>query len=179
MSPSVLARVLFGDSTLPTTHLTIVPAVLHDYCRYKVAHADYPGIVPKPGTSVRGVYVSGLTSFDRRNLDIFEGAQYQRQKVNVKLVGKQEQKLHDERFGLQDQKSDLFEKAEGYVEGKDLLSAETYVFIEGEDKLEDSEWSFDEFVKEKLYRWADKSEEYAGMCTSNFTVIALAIMGAG
>ena len=41
------------------------------------------------------------------------------------------------------------------------VDAETYVFIDRGD-LMDAEWDFHAFVREKLWRWADLSEEYAG-----------------
>jgi len=150
MAPNVLARVLNGDSSIPTSHLHIVPAILHNHTRYKVAHADYPGIIPSPITSsstatatrVRGVFVSGLTSYDLKNLDIFEGSQYERRKVMVALL---------------DVEGDL--KGKGHIEGMEV-ECDTYVFVAGDELLEDKEWCFEEFVKEKLYRWADSSEEY-------------------
>jgi len=40
------------------------------------------------------------------------------------------------------------------------MEAETYVF-KHRDELEDSEWDYDTFRKEKMHRWADHSEEYA------------------
>lgn len=146
MAPSVLARVLNGDSSIPITHLEIIPARLHDYCRYKVAHADYPGVVPKKGETVRGVYVAGLTNFDMKNLDIFEGDQYVRQRVKVRLLAVE---------------GDL--QCRGHVEGEEV-SADTYIFVAGDELLEDSKWNFEGFVNEKMYRWANTSEEYAGMC---------------
>ena len=47
-------------------------------------------------------------------------------------------------------------EAEG--EGKD---AQAYVYVAGDDNLEKREWDFEEFRREKMYRWTDKSWEYA------------------
>jgi hypothetical protein len=52
-------------------------------------------------------------------------------------------------------------KGIGHVEGVEV-ECDTYVFVAGEELLEDKEWSFEEFVTEKLYRWADTSKEYEG-----------------
>ena len=41
------------------------------------------------------------------------------------------------------------------------MDAETYVFLDQND-LSDEEWSYDEFVKEKIHRWIYSSEEYSG-----------------
>lgn len=156
MAPTVLARVLNGDSSLPTSHLTILPALLPGHMRYKVKKADYPGIVASDISDcrVRGVFVSGLTTFDLKNLDIFEGDQYERRKVKVRIL--------IEEGNL---------KGEGHIEGEEVES-ETYIFTAGDDMLEDTEWSFEEFVREKLYRWADSSDEYAGEC---FLTIVMAL----
>lgn len=144
MAPNVLARVILGDSSLPTTHLTILPALLPNHLRYKVKKADYPGVVPtdRPDARVRGVYVSGLTSFDLKNLDIFEGDQYTRRSVKVTIL--------EEEGNL---------KGEGHVAGEEA-TCETYIFTAGQEYLEDQPWSFETFVKEKIWRWADQSEEY-------------------
>ena len=57
-------------------------------------HADYPGILPQTQSqtqgevvaSVRGTVVSGLTEGDLWRLDIFEGSQYERRRVAVKVL---------------------------------------------------------------------------------------------
>jgi hypothetical protein len=145
MSPQVLYRVLFGFAkpTKAKQHqLTIVPAILHSYCRHKVRMCDYPGIIPQEGKSVLGVYVTGLDDQNIWRLDIFEGYQYRRDKVKVKLL--------EEAHGTEN----------GRIEGQEV-EAETYVFLDKDD-LMDEEWSYDEFVKEKIHRWVDTSEEYDG-----------------
>ena len=145
MSPQVLYRVLF-NFTKPTkakqNQLTIVPAILHSYCRHKVYMCDYPGIISQEGKSVLGVYVTGLDDQNIWRLDIFEGSQYRREKVKVKLL----QEVHGTKIGR--------------VEGQEV-DAQTYVFLDKND-LMDEEWSYDEFVKEKIHRWVDTSEEYDG-----------------
>jgi hypothetical protein len=149
MAPEILHRVLFGTSNLsshPTLHaaaskLTITSAILHDYCRHKVLYADYPGIVPQQGASVRGTFVTGLTDENVRSLDWFEGTEYERVKVAVVLLRDGEDRD---------------------VEGSEVKEAETYVFTAGDGSLEKEEWDYEVFRREKLGRWADRSEEYAG-----------------
>lgn len=145
MAPQVLYRVLFGLSKLPKAQreqLTIVPALLHSYCRHKVFMADYPGIIPQEGKSVLGVYVTGLDNRNISRLDTFEGGQYRRVKVKVRLL----EGVHNMQIGG--------------TEG-DEVEAETYVFKDKYDLMEE-EWDFQEFVKEKMWRWTDTSEEYNG-----------------
>jgi len=103
---------------------------------------DYPGIISQEGKSVLGVYVTGLDDQNIWRLDIFEGSQYRREKVKVKLL----QEVHGTENG----------RAEGQE-----VDAQTYVFLDKND-LMDEEWSYDEFVKEKIHRWVDTSEEYDG-----------------
>lgn len=156
MEPKVLYRVLFGSAKpekAKQDQLTIVPAVLHSYCRHKVHLADYPGIIPQEGKSVLGVYVAGLDDKNIWNLDIFEGFQYRRERVKVKLL---------EAHGTEN----------GRIEGQEV-DAETYVFLPVyRDQLMNEEWSYDEFVKEKLHRWVDTSEEYDGKfdCLAKYAV---------
>jgi hypothetical protein len=98
---------------------------------------DYPGIIPQYDRSVLGVYVTGLDDGNMSNLDAFEGPEYRRDKVKVQLL--------DEAGGTEGQEAE----------------AETYVFLD-ENYLVNEEWSYDEFVKEKIHRWIYTNEEYDG-----------------
>lgn len=149
MAREILYRVCYGSQKLAegsfqaslAAALTIKPAILHDYCRHKVKRADYPGIVMEKGHTVRGTYVTGLTDHDIMMLDGFEGSEYHRRKVKVVVL-----KPND--------KKKLVENEE--------VQAETYVFTAGRNRLEDEEWDYDEFRREKMHRWVDLSIEYEG-----------------
>jgi hypothetical protein len=142
MAPEVLHRVCYGPGaigkdpakTYLASQLTIQPAILHDYCRHRVRHCDYPGIVAEASHTVRGTYVTGLTDGDIFRLDTFEGSEYRRIKVKVELV----------------------------EDGGESVEAETYLYTAGEHRLEKMEWSYEEFRKDKMHRWADNSSEYQG-----------------
>jgi len=144
MVREILHRVCYGAGqvksdpakALLASQLSIQPAILHDFCRHRVRSCDYPGIIPEKGHTVRGTYVTGLTDGDIYRLDYFEGDEYERRKVKVKLVN------------------------EG--EGGKELEAETYVYIAGDETLEKMEWDFEEFRRERLHRWTGESEEYQG-----------------
>jgi gamma-glutamylcyclotransferase (GGCT)/AIG2-like uncharacterized protein YtfP len=43
-----------------------------------------------------------------------------------------------------------------------LCDAETYVWTSGNQYLEETEWDFEEFCREKLHRWVGNSDEYRG-----------------
>lgn len=122
------------------------PAVLHGYQRHRVRHADYPAILPIKGSSVRGTYVTGLTDADIWRLDIFEGSEYRRDKVKIRILTT---------VGDSDGK--------GNVEGEEA-EAETYIWHSDSGKLEGREWDFTEFQREKMRFWvgAKGEGEYAG-----------------
>ena len=142
MVPQVLYRVIYG-TTRPTpsqiSRLTIEPAILPKYTRRRVRHCDYPAIIPsvKPGACVRGTYVRGITSEDQVRLDLFEGVQYDRVRLPLNLI---------------DEQGDKGEEKE----------ADTYVWADDESDLEDGEWDFEEFKREKMRRWVGSDEEYEG-----------------
>ena len=147
MAPEVLHRVVRGPTTTTESHqsLSMVrPAILHDYHRCKVRNADYPAIIPMDGACVRGSFVSGLSDAAMRRLDIFEGSEYIRRHVKLKLL---------EQVGDVDGK--------GNVEGEEV-EAETYVWCSPMSELENEEWDFAEFQREKMHRWVGSCAEHPG-----------------
>lgn len=124
MVPAVFYTVCYGAKDVPDAIAalhTFKPAVLHGYVRRRVRYADYPGITAKEGHQVAGSFVTGLTSANLAKLDYFEGGQYERRRVRVKLLDK---------VGNA--------RGEGNVEGEEA-TAEVYVFLD-EGDLEDKEW---------------------------------------
>ncbi|RPB03534.1 hypothetical protein L873DRAFT_1670109 [Choiromyces venosus 120613-1] len=139
MATPVLYRVIYGTSTPESWQngsLRVRPALLPSYCRYHVKNVDYPGIVPEAGKSVRGTCVEGLTEMDIWRLDIFEGTEYTRKVVQIKILDKEGNETGEEK------------------------EATTYEWVAGEDELEDEEWDFQHFVKEKLSFWTSDVKEY-------------------
>ncbi|KAI4279203.1 MAG: hypothetical protein LQ337_000438 [Flavoplaca oasis] len=145
MEPQVLYRVCYGTST-PTSFqkslLSFRPALLHEHRRHRVLQHDYPAIVPQQCSSVRGTYVHGLTDGDLYRLDIFEGEEYERRRVKINIL-----------------EIEGNEAGEGNVEGEEV-DVETYIWVAGKTKLEDREWDFAEFRREKMRNWITSSEEY-------------------
>lgn len=124
MVPAVLYTVCYGSKDVPDAIAglhSFKPAVLHGYLRRRVAYADYPGITKAEGRQVAGCLVTGLTRANLEKLDYFEGGQYERRRVKVRLL----KKVGDA-------------QGEGNVEG-DEVTAETYVFLVAKD-LEEKEW---------------------------------------
>jgi hypothetical protein len=156
MVPEVLYRVCYGTprpTPFQASLLTFKPAILSGYVRRKVRFTDYPGITPAAASaSVRGTYVHGLTDGDIWRLGIFEGSQYERRKLRVRLL------IDDVRESHVKGKGSIIGT---YVEGEEL-EADTYVFTAGEERLEEGEWDFVEFKRSKLARWTGLNEEYRG-----------------
>ncbi|KAL9613275.1 MAG: hypothetical protein Q9167_002184 [Letrouitia subvulpina] len=147
MAPPVLHRVCYGSST-PTAFqkslLQFQPAILHGYCRRRVLGCDYPAIVPSADDTVRGTYVRGLTDGDIWRLDVFEGSEYDRRKVRINILDVAGN-----------------ENGEGNVEGVER-ETETYVWIADKEELEEREWDFAEFRRDKMQNWVGGSSQYDG-----------------
>ena len=88
-----------------------------------------------------GVYVTGLTDGDLFRLDMFEGGEYTRQKVEVQIMKK----------GAKD--------GDG---AEERVETETYIYTEGDEYLEKKEWDYEEFRRDKMQNWTGESDEYAG-----------------
>ncbi|KAI1129442.1 AIG2-like family-domain-containing protein [Nemania abortiva] len=152
MAPEVFFTVCYRNSidnvaVLKKLH-QFKPAILHGYCRRRVKWADYPGITPDPEHEVRGVYVTGLTSANMKHLDDFEGSEYDRKTVKVRLLSK----VGDD-------------KGTGNVEGEEV-ECEVYVFNKlGE--LENREWDFEEFRTQKMKKWT--REDYGFTDSDHFS----------
>jgi hypothetical protein len=142
MAPEVLFTVLYNtarpvDAIRQLHELT--PAVLEGYCRHRVKFADYPGIIPEDNSSVLGLYVTGLTEANMQKLDYFEGSEYERTMVKVKL-----------RRGSGDELK--IEENKAY----------SYVFLYPH-RLEKGEWNFEQFHKEKMSRWTRADYIFEGV----------------
>ncbi|KAF4975197.1 hypothetical protein FZEAL_7982 [Fusarium zealandicum] len=140
MAPEVFFSVVYGDKNPPQAikdlH-TFSPAILEGYCRRKIQYADYPAVVQEKGHTVLGVYATGLTDANVEKLDTFEGGDYDKEKVHVKLL---------EKDG----------KPTTHGEHKEAF---VYVFLHREDTLEE-EWDFEDFRKTKMQSWTRGSWAY-------------------
>ncbi|KAK1778236.1 AIG2-like family-domain-containing protein [Copromyces sp. CBS 386.78] len=137
MVPDVFYTVCYNSKTVPdviASQHKFTPAILHGYSRRRVKWADYPGITEDAGHSVFGMFAEGLTKANLGKLDYFEGAEYQRRTVKVKLL---------------DKVGDV--TGEGNVEGEER-EAQVYVFMPTQH-LEEKEWDLEEFKRDKLKLW--------------------------
>lgn len=53
------------------------------FVRYRIRDADYPGILPQPGSSIDGTLFRGITPEELLRLDEYESDLYVRQTVTV------------------------------------------------------------------------------------------------
>ncbi|KAH0841826.1 hypothetical protein AYO21_03195 [Fonsecaea monophora] len=150
MAPGVLHRVIHGTHTPEAWQkdlITVRPAMLQNYRRHRVKHADYPAIIPHSDSRVRGSLVTGLTQGDIYRLDIFEGSQYKRDVVKVQV--------------LKDVELDQAAPEEDSNDPEVLeeVEAQTYVWLEGEETLEPQEWDFEAFKRDKMRAWMGIDED--------------------
>ncbi|KAK9775591.1 hypothetical protein SCAR479_07697 [Seiridium cardinale] len=154
MAAEVFFTVCYRNSTTDIKLLKSLhkfqPALLHGYCRRRVRDADYPGITPDPDHEVRGMLVTGLTSANIYHLDFFEGDEYTREKVKVKVLTR----VGDD-------------EGKGNVEGEEV-ETEVYVF-KSPEYLEDREWDFHEFRTQKMKRWT--REDYGFEDSEHFAPV--------
>ncbi|KAJ6107535.1 disease resistance protein Aig2 [Penicillium sp. IBT 18751x] len=164
MAPQVLHRVIHGrrePELWQKTMLRFQPAVLLGYRRHRVRGADYPGIVPASEatarSSVLGTLVCGLTDGDVHRLDMYEGDEYTRDPVTVRVLG--ESIPGGNESALEAHLKDVLNATEekSKVEG-DEVQAKTYVWVAGEGRLEDAEWDFETFKKDKMSWWVNADE---------------------
>lgn len=100
-------------------------------------NCDYPAVTPEAGSTVRGTFVSGLTEGDIWRLDIFEGDEYARRKVRLRVLSNRDKEDEE-------------------------VETETYVWVAGREKLEAGEWDFDAFRREKMGAWVGGGDEADG-----------------
>lgn len=172
MAPQILHRIIHGSSTPEPWQealLSVKAAVLPGYRRHRVAGADYPAIISaqtdpsgKPA-AVLGTLVTGLTEGDVHRLDKFEGDEYEKRAVKVQILAQQSNGVEGDLHHILNEKVHCSDDAVISDEkGMDsqIVEALAYVWIAGKQLLEDAEWDFGSFQREKMQWWleADPSE---------------------
>jgi len=147
MAPEVFFTVCYNMSRPPpalANDHSFHPAVLPGFSRRRVKTEDYPGITEQEGHEVRGTLATGLTETNIYRLDYFEGGEYERRILKVKV---------------------LKHKNDGGPEGEEWedVNASVYVF-QNPDRLEAREWDYEEFRREKLQKWSRADYVFDGTC---------------
>ncbi|HYD96784.1 MAG TPA: gamma-glutamylcyclotransferase family protein [Noviherbaspirillum sp.] len=78
MFPEIWTRVVRG-------HYRAMPARLDGHARFEIVGETYPGMVERRGSVVEGVLYLDVAPADIDALDAFEGAEYRRAAVQVRL----------------------------------------------------------------------------------------------
>jgi gamma-glutamylcyclotransferase (GGCT)/AIG2-like uncharacterized protein YtfP len=78
MFPEVWQRVVRGG-------YRSAPAVLDGHARFALAGETYPGTIASTGASVAGIVYFDVSDADVAALDAFEGSEYRRDRVQVRL----------------------------------------------------------------------------------------------
>jgi len=149
MAPGVLYRVIYGSAKPEAWQqdlTTVRPAVLESYRRHRVKDMSYPAITPHSHSSVRGSVVTGLTDGDLYRLDVFEGSQYDRKKVKVRVLSNTSL-------------SGGMQNGESAHKIAEEVEAETYIWKDDITELEEKEWDFEEFKRDKMKFWMGDSGE--------------------
>ncbi|KFY15098.1 hypothetical protein V492_02236 [Pseudogymnoascus sp. VKM F-4246] len=156
MVPQILYRVCYGtENPLAEliSHLSLSPALLRNYSRRKVLKADFPAIIAQPNHTVFGTLIRGLTDADVKWLDHFEGDMYKRVRIEVEAL---EAEVFDAHGNIREEE---MEKVKATKEGeRKMVKAETYVWDLSKKQLEDEEWLFADFRREKMKNWVDGPE---------------------
>lgn len=150
MVPQILKSVLDNE---PITAFNVSNATLKGYTRHHVIGEDYPAITKDGETvlqkkltdeesTVHGALIEGLADYHMDLLDQFEGDEYER--ISTKAFRTTENEICTEQW-----------KPSGKAtpHNFDEVDCEVYVWRDSSDRLESKLWTFDAFIKEKLYRW--------------------------
>ena len=74
----VLGRAVLADD--------MTPASAANFAIFKVAHVSYPCLLPVSGATAIGALLSGLSAQDMAILDRFEGVNYTRMPITIRLA---------------------------------------------------------------------------------------------
>ncbi|KAF8934544.1 hypothetical protein BGZ58_005628 [Dissophora ornata] len=148
MEPKVLNSVTRPG---PEANLYTVRASIEGFIRYPYHDEPYPGMIASTEKShkVEGLLVFGHTMMDRFRLDQFEGSEYTREVLQVKVLDPV-----PGAYNVQGQSMPLT--------AGDIVSAYVYVFTGPHEHLDRTkEWDFDAFQREHVAIWMQTSPDFA------------------
>jgi hypothetical protein len=138
---------------------------LPDHTRHQVKLEDYPGILPYSRSKlllgrdldaeercVRGTLVVGLSNSDLDALDVFEGDEYVRQSVIVYPLEPLASLSESSAFQAESLDSAAPPPAPAPFQLADPVEAESYIY-DSLSHLKADLWSFDDFLKNKAWKW--------------------------
>ncbi|THG97666.1 hypothetical protein EW145_g7570 [Phellinidium pouzarii] len=142
-----------------------------EHTRHRIKDCDYPGVIPyaksrnlfdhdltREERSVRGNLVAGLSKEDIELLDVFEGDEYVREKVQVHLLGSIEP-LNNPSGAIVSSTS-----APLPVDLGEPVDTEVYIWSAPTTFLVPELWSYEVFIRDNAWKWvgpAETKESYA------------------
>ncbi|KAF9141139.1 hypothetical protein BG015_001379 [Linnemannia schmuckeri] len=134
----------------PEANLYTVPAAIRGYVRYSYHNEPYPGMIAtkEEGCIVEGLLVFGHSLMDRFRLDQFEGSEYTREILSVKVLAPVPGD-----FNVMNGKKPL---AAG-----DVIQSYVYVFTGPHAHLDQSRpWDYEAFKRDHLELWMSTSSDF-------------------
>ncbi|KAK3816749.1 MAG: putative disease resistance protein Aig2 [Linnemannia elongata] len=135
----------------PEANLHTVPATIQGYVRYPYHNEPYPGMIASkddPTSIVEGLLVFGHSLMDRFRLDQFEGSEYTREILPIKVLAP----VPGE-YNAMDGKKPL---AAG-----DVVKSYVYVFTGPHVHLDQSRlWDYEAFKRDHLDVWMNTSSDF-------------------
>ncbi|KAG0200746.1 hypothetical protein BGX28_006288 [Mortierella sp. GBA30] len=153
MEPKVLNSVTRPG---PEADLYTVRASIQGYIRHPYHNEPYPGMVPSKDENelVEGLLVFGHAMMDRFRLDQFEGSEYTREVLSVKVL--------DPVPGKYNIKGNSQPLSAG-----DHVQAYVYIFTGPRNHLDVSrQWDFEAFQREHLDVWMQTSSDFTEQAQS-------------
>ncbi|KAF9896700.1 hypothetical protein BX616_006927 [Lobosporangium transversale] len=135
----------------PESNLYSVRATIEGYIRYPYHNEPYPGMIISSDKTniVHGLLVFGHTMMDRFRLDQFEGSEYSREVLPVKVLDPVPGSFN------------VIGQFEPLSPG-DVISAYVYVFTGSHRNLDQTkEWDFEAFRRDHVTIWMQASSDFA------------------
>ncbi|KAF9403427.1 hypothetical protein BGZ94_004607 [Podila epigama] len=145
MAPEILNSVTRPG---PSDNVHRVHAVIEGFVRHPYYNAPYPGMIPSKDDSskvVEGMLVYGHSPIQVARLDQFEGDEYTRELLPVKIL---------------EDVPDLFAHGPSLKAGS-VVEANVYVFTGPVEDLDQTrEWDFEAFKNEHMEIWMRTGSEF-------------------
>lgn len=161
MVPQIFFRVCHYDECPPAetrSKYVFTPALLRNFSRRKVKGCDFPAIIPQPGHTVLGAFVTGLSYSNVQALNMYEGSMYTLDDCSVQILP------HDavEEDGRANQGVVASAEKE-FQEGKaQVVKSRVYVWADPVSDLGEEEWHYADFRRDNMAKWIfSNDEEYA------------------
>ena len=129
-----------------------------------------PSFTKHTSSCILGTVASGLTDGDVQRLDLFEGDEYEKRNVKVRVLREPKETAIEQNTASNEDTSKSVEAHlaqvrrvldaadEEFADETYEVDAMTYVWIAGLEKLVRDEWDFGLFRKEKLLQWLREDE---------------------